>query len=65
MSELYLLSNELRAIAHILRFTDYILSITDDCDYSSTLTDIVSEYLYIKSKQLFEIYKKDEFENKK
>lgn len=54
-SELYLLSNELRAIAHVLRNADYIHSITGDCDFPSALISVVSDYLYYKADYCFKV----------
>lgn len=48
-SELFLLSGELRAIAHILRNADYIQSVTGDCEFQSSLISVVSDYLYYKA----------------
>ena len=47
--ELFLLSNELRAVAHVLRYSDYIHSLTGDVDFPTALISVVSDYLYSRS----------------
>lgn len=46
---LFLLSGELRAVAHILRYSDYISSMTDDDEFHEGLADVLSAYFYSKS----------------
>ena len=53
-NELYLLSLNLRAVAHVLHFSDYIQMITKDCDFSVALTNVVSDYLYAVSDRTLE-----------
>lgn len=54
-SELILLSGELRAVAHVLRYSDYIHEVTDDCDFPSFLIQVISDYLYYKSEHCLKI----------
>lgn len=49
---MYLISLRLRALSHILRQTDYILSVSGDCDYPSILIDMVSDVLMSLSKDI-------------
>lgn len=53
-NELYLLSLELCAVAHVLHFADYIQMITKDCDFPVALTNVVSDYLYAVSDRTLE-----------
>lgn len=48
-NELFLLSSELRAVAHVLNYSDYILSVTGDCDYPSSIIRVLSDYLSYKA----------------
>lgn len=41
-----LLSYELRAVAHVLRYADYIYSVTDDVHFPSAIINVCSDYLY-------------------
>lgn len=41
-----LLSSELRAVAHVLRYADYIHSVTDDADFPTAIINVCSDYLY-------------------
>lgn len=41
-----LLSSELRAVAHVLRYVDYIHSVTDDADFPTAIINVCSDYLY-------------------
>lgn len=48
-NELFLLSVELRAVAHILRYSDYIRSVTGDDEFHEGLADVLSAYFYGRS----------------
>lgn len=48
-NELFLLSKELRAVSHVLRYSDYIHSVTGDVDFPTALISVVSDYLYARS----------------
>lgn len=48
-NKLFLLSTELRAVAHVLNCSDYILSVTGDCDYCSAIMRVFSDYLLYKA----------------
>lgn len=48
-NELFLLSGELRAVAHVLHYSEYIHSVTGDCDFPTALIGVVSDYLYYKA----------------
>lgn len=48
-NKLFLLSSELRAVAHVLNCSDYILSVTGDCDYCSAIMRVFSDYLSYKA----------------
>lgn len=41
-----LLSCELRALAHVLRYVDYIHGVTDDADFPMAMISLASDYLY-------------------
>ena len=58
MSELFLLSGELRAVAHILHYSDYIHSVTGDCDFPTALIDVVLDYLYYKADYCLKVSEK-------
>lgn len=53
-NELYLLSLDLRAVAHVLHFSDYIQEITKDSDFKTSLMSVISEYLYAVSDRTLE-----------
>lgn len=53
-NELYLLSLNLRAVAHILHFSDDIQATTKDCDFPVALVNVVSDYLYAVSDRTLE-----------
>lgn len=53
-NELFLLSGELRAVAHILRYQDYIHEATCDCDFPTALITVISDYLYYKAEHCLE-----------
>ncbi len=58
MTDMYSISVNLRAVAHILHYADYIQNITDDADFFGALIEIVSDYLYLlaeDSGETFEI----------
>lgn len=55
MTDFYLLSNDLRAVAHVLRYSSYIHDVTGDCDFPTSISDVVSDYLYYKSDELLHI----------
>lgn len=55
MTDFYLLSGDLRAIAHVLRYAGYIHDVTGDCDFPTAISDVVSDYLYYKSDELLHI----------
>lgn len=54
-NELILLSGELRAVAHVLRYSDYIHSVTGDCDFPTSLISVVSDYLCYKSEYCIKV----------
>ena len=54
-SELYLLSVHLRAIAHVLRYEDYIHQVTGDADFPTALIDIFADYFYHRSERIKQI----------
>lgn len=51
-NELYLLSLNLRAVAHVLHFSDDIQMTTKDCDFPVALVNVVSDYLYAVSDRM-------------
>lgn len=55
MTNFYLLSGYLRAVAHVLRYAGYIHDVTGDCDFPTAISDVVSDYLYYKSDELSQI----------
>lgn len=55
MTDFYLLSTDLRAVAHVLRYAGYIHNVTGDCDFPTAISDVVSDYLYYKSDELLQI----------
>lgn len=55
MTDFYLLSTDLRAVAHVLRYAEYIHDVTGDCDFPIAISAVVSDYLYYKSDELFKM----------
>lgn len=53
-NELYLLSLNLRAVAHVLHFSDDIQATTADSDFPFALTTVVSDYLYAISDRMLD-----------
>ncbi|MDE5763911.1 MAG: hypothetical protein K2I00_02990 [Ruminococcus sp.] len=53
-NELYSLSLNLRAVAHVMHFSDYIQMITKDSDFTASLNEVVSDYLYSVSDRMLE-----------
>ena len=51
---LYSLSLELRAVAHVLHFSEDIQMTTADSNFASALTTVVSDYLYAVSDRMLE-----------
>ena len=51
---LYSLSLELRAVAHVLHFSEDIQMTTADSDFPFALTTVVSDYLYAVSDRMLE-----------
>lgn len=47
-----LFAGELRAISYVLSFSDYISHVTGDDEFPSAIVDIISDYLFYKSKSL-------------
>lgn len=55
MTNFYLLCSDLRAVAHVLRYAEYIHDVTGDCDFPTAISDVVSDYLYYKSDELLKM----------
>lgn len=53
-NELYLLSLNLRAVAHVLHFAPSIDEQVKDRDFITSLMDVVSDYLYAVSDRTLE-----------
>lgn len=53
-NELYLLSLNLRAVAHCMHFASDIADITKDTDFTVALINVVSDYLYAVSDRTLE-----------
>ena len=53
-NELYLLSLNLRAVAHVLHFAPSIDERVKDRDFISSLMDVISDYLYAVSDRTLE-----------
>lgn len=65
MTDMYSISVNLRAVAHVLHYADYIQNITDDADFFGALIEIMSDYLYLlaeDSGKTFEITDKRDCE---
>ncbi len=53
-NELYLLSLNLRAVAHVIHFAPSIKEQVKDNDFISSIMDVFSDYLYFTSDMLLE-----------
>lgn len=53
-SELTLLAGELKCLSVILRNAYYLQSVSKDEDFTLSLTDVISDYLSLKSSELFD-----------
>lgn len=52
-NELYLLAQELRAVAHVMHCIPYISDVTCDKEFVSSIIDVFSDYLYFRSDDIF------------
>lgn len=53
-NELYLLSLNLRAVAHVMHFATYIADTTKDVDFICSIMSVFSDYLYAVSDRTLE-----------
>lgn len=54
---LYLLSGELRAVAHLLNYSEYIRSVTHDEEFEECLKGVIAGYLNHASNECIETIK--------
>ncbi|MDE6833314.1 MAG: hypothetical protein K2J39_03560 [Ruminococcus sp.] len=50
---LFLLAGELRSVAHVLHYVPYISEITKDNEFTNSIIDVFSDYLYFRSDDIF------------
>lgn len=50
---LFLLAQNLRSVAHVLHYVSYIEEITKDKEFTNSIIDVFSDYLYFKSDEIF------------
>lgn len=67
MTDMYSMSVDLRALAHILHYSGYIQQITHDEEFYEGLLSLTSDYLYYlanDSGESFKVTDKEECENR-
>lgn len=60
MIDMYSTSLYLKTLGHVLHYADYIQRVTDDVDFSTSLIQVASDYLYGLSEQCYQTYLEQE-----